>query len=89
MPFEILNRAFVFLRCCLTLERAEIFSFARSRIFLSGIQPILAGFQFPNHNDSLGAVVTATPILPRMRSDARLSEYLTKIRRHCAVYFQR
>jgi hypothetical protein len=49
MPFEILNRAFVFLRCILAVERAEIFSFACSRIFLAGIQPILAGLQFPNH----------------------------------------
>ena len=55
MPLEILNRAFVFLRRSLAAEGAEIFSFARSRIFLAGIQPILAGFQFPNHNDSFGA----------------------------------
>ena len=60
MPLEILNRAFVFLRRSLAVERAEIFSFARSRIFLAGIQPILARFQFPNHNDSLGALVTST-----------------------------
>jgi hypothetical protein len=53
MPFEILNRAFVFLRRSLAVERAEIFSFARSRIFLAGIQPILAGFQFPDHGYSL------------------------------------
>ena len=71
MPFEILNRAFVFLRCCLALERAEIFSFARSRIFLPRIQPILAGFQFPNHKDSIGIVVTAARILPKTRSNAR------------------
>jgi hypothetical protein len=44
MPFEILNRALVFLRRTLAVERAEIFSFARFRIFLAGIQPILAGF---------------------------------------------
>jgi hypothetical protein len=50
MPLEILNRAFVFLRCSLAIERAKIFSFARSRIFLAGIQPILARFQFPNQN---------------------------------------
>ena len=49
MVFEILDRAFVFLRCCFAVERAKIFSFARPRIFLSGIQPILAGLQFPNH----------------------------------------
>jgi hypothetical protein len=49
MPLEILNRAFVFLRPSLAVERAEISPFARSRIFPTGI---LAGFQFPNHNDS-------------------------------------
>jgi hypothetical protein len=70
MPFEILNRAFVFFRRSLAVERAEIFSFARSRIFLARIQPILPGFQFPNHNHSLGALVIATQILGRMRSDA-------------------
>ena len=59
MPLEILNRALVFLRCSLAVEGAEIFSFVRSRIFLAGIQPILAGFQFPNHNDFPGALVTA------------------------------
>ena len=67
MPFEILNRAFVFLRRSLAVERAEIFSFARSRISLAGIQSILAGFQFPNHNDSLGALVTGT----RMHRDTQ------------------
>jgi hypothetical protein len=49
MPFEILNRAFVFLRRSLAIERAEIFSFPRSRILLAGIQPILPGFHFPDH----------------------------------------
>ena len=49
MPLEILNGSFVFLCRSLAVKRAEIFSFARSRIFLAGIQPILAGFQFPNH----------------------------------------
>ena len=74
MPFEILNRAFVFLRCCLAVERAEIFSFARSRIFLAGIQPILPRFQFSNHNDSVGGLVTAKQVLPSL--DAQRSEYL-------------
>jgi hypothetical protein len=73
MPFEILNRAFVFLRRSLAVERTEIFSFARSRIFLAGIQPILAGFQFPNHYGSLSAFVTETPILCRMRA---MQDYL-------------
>jgi hypothetical protein len=59
MPLEILNRALVFLRLSLAVERAEISPFARSRIFPTGIQPILAGFQFPDHNDSLRALVTA------------------------------
>src|SRR5258707_4594359 len=52
MPLKILNRAFVFLHRSLAAVSAEIFSLARSRIFLAGIQPIFAGFQFPNHNDS-------------------------------------
>jgi hypothetical protein len=63
MPLEILNGAFVFLRRNLAVEGAEIFSFARSRISLARIQPIFAGFQLPNHDDSLGALVTATRIL--------------------------
>jgi len=50
MVLEILNRAFVFLRCSFAVERAEIFSFSRFHRFLAGIQPILPGFQFPNHN---------------------------------------
>jgi len=89
MPFEILNRAFVFLRCCLALERAEIFRLPVLGSFFREYSRYLPDFSFLIIHDSLGAVVTATPILPRMRSDARLSEYLTKIRRHCAVYFQR
>ena len=51
MLFEILNRAFVFFRRSLAVERAEIFSFARSLIFLAGIQPILPGFQSSKHKD--------------------------------------
>ena len=56
MVLEILNRAFVFFRRSLAVEGTEIFSLTRSRIFLARIQPILPGLQFPNHNDSLGAV---------------------------------
>ena len=82
MPLEILNRAFVFLRRSLAVERAEIFSFARSRIFLAGIQPILAGFQFPNHDDSLGCVGNGNADLTHFRRD------LTRIRPHFAVYFE-
>jgi hypothetical protein len=59
MPLEILNRAFVLLRRSLAAECAEIFSFARSPIFVACIQPILAGFQFPNHSDFLSGLVTA------------------------------
>jgi hypothetical protein len=44
MPFEILNRAFVFLRRSFAVERAEISSFARLRIFLLRIQPVFPGF---------------------------------------------
>jgi len=44
MPFEILNRAFVFLRRSLCLKRAEISSFPSLRIFLARIQAVFAGF---------------------------------------------
>ena len=49
MPLEVLNGAFVLLRPSLCIERAEISSLARLRIFLARIQPILPGFQFPDH----------------------------------------
>jgi hypothetical protein len=49
MPLEILNGAFVFLGGNLCLKRAEISPFSRLRIFLPRIQPILSGFEFPDH----------------------------------------
>jgi hypothetical protein len=49
LPFEILNRLFVFLRGSLRVERPEISPFSCLRIFLLRIQPIFAGFQFPDH----------------------------------------
>jgi hypothetical protein len=49
MAFKVLHCLLVFLRRSLCLERAEISSFARFRIFLARIEPILAGFQFPDH----------------------------------------
>jgi len=53
MPFKILHRFLVFLRRGFCLECAKISSLSRLRIFLAGIQPILAGFQLPDH-DSIG-----------------------------------
>jgi hypothetical protein len=52
MALEILDGAFVFLRGSLAVERAKVFSFARSRILFARIQPILPGFQFPNHDST-------------------------------------
>src|SRR5262249_44786307 len=49
LPFEILDRAFVFFRRSLVIERAEISSFSRLRIFPPRIEPILAELQFSNH----------------------------------------
>ena len=59
MPLEILNGAFVLRRRSLCLERAEIFSFPRLRIFLLRVQSILAGFQFPDHEYSTGPYTQA------------------------------
>jgi hypothetical protein len=53
MPLEILNGAFAFLRRSFCLERAEIPSFSRVRIFLARIQSILPGFEFPDHVPSI------------------------------------
>lgn len=49
MALEILNGAFPFLRRTFCLESAEIPSFSRFWIFLARIQPILSGFQLPDH----------------------------------------
>ena len=60
MAFKVLHRLLVLLRRKLRLKRAEISSFPRVRIFLAGIQPILAGFKFPNHGDF--SVARGTPM---------------------------
>lgn len=49
MAFKVLHSLLVLLRRSFCLKRAEISSFTRLRIFLAGIQPILAGFQLPDH----------------------------------------
>jgi hypothetical protein len=49
MTFEVLHRFLAFVRRSLCLERAEISSLTRLRIFLAGIQPVLAGFHLPDH----------------------------------------
>lgn len=52
MAFKVLHWLLVFLRRGFCLEGAKISSFTRIRIFLAGIQPILAGFQLPDHAPS-------------------------------------
>src|SRR5882757_11183539 len=42
LPFEILHRAFVFLRRRARIECAQVFPLARLRIFLARIEAILA-----------------------------------------------
>jgi hypothetical protein len=59
-PLEILNGTFVFLRPNLGIECAEISSFARL-IFLAGIQPVLAGFQFSDHDSIEYSQIRCTP----------------------------
>jgi hypothetical protein len=49
MTFEGLHRLLVFLRRRPCLERAEISALPGFRIFLARIEPILARFQFPDH----------------------------------------
>src|SRR5262249_51283784 len=78
MVLEILNRAFVFLRRGLAVKRAEVFPLARSRISLAGIEPILAGLQFPNHDDSLG-VFLSTKIFATRSQVARVQSRASNI----------
>jgi len=54
--FEKLDGAFVPLSGRAARKRAEISTFARTRILLAGVQPILSGWQFPYH-----------ALLPRIR----------------------
>jgi hypothetical protein len=49
MPLKVLNRLLVFPGCRLCLERAQIPTLSSFRIFLSRIQPIFAGLEFPDH----------------------------------------
>src|SRR5205807_495151 len=51
-------------RCSLCLEGAEISSFTPLRIFLAGIQPILAGFQLPDHKNFSAVHVSPLQSLP-------------------------
>ena len=51
MAFKVLHCLLVFLCRSLCLEGAEISSLTRLRIFLAGIQPVLAGFQLPDHKN--------------------------------------
>ena len=51
MAFKVLHCFLVFLGRSLCLEGAEISSLTRLRIFLARIQPILAGFQLPDHKN--------------------------------------
>jgi hypothetical protein len=51
----------VFLRRDLCIERAEISSFARLRMFLAGIQLVLAGFQFSDHDSIEYSQIKWTP----------------------------
>jgi hypothetical protein len=53
MAFKVLHCLLVFLCRSFCLEGAEISALTRLRIFLARIQPVLAGFQLPDH-DSIG-----------------------------------
>jgi hypothetical protein len=49
MPLKVLNCSLVFPGCSLGLERSQIPALSSSRIFLSRVQPIFAGPEFPDH----------------------------------------
>jgi hypothetical protein len=51
--FEVLNDALVPFRSLMSFKRTEISTLPGLPVFLSGIESILARFQFPNHDDVL------------------------------------
>jgi hypothetical protein len=55
VPFKILHGALVLFRRRARLEGAEIAPLARFRICLSGIQPVPAGSQLPDHGTDLAS----------------------------------
>src|SRR6476620_10739558 len=52
MPLEVLHGAFMLFRRCARLEGTEIPPLAGLRIYLAGIEPVLAGLQFSDHDVS-------------------------------------
>ena len=56
MPLEILYVALVLFGRRAGLERAEVAALAGSGIDLAGIEPVLAGFQFANHDRPLSGL---------------------------------
>ncbi len=90
MALEILNRAFLFLRRSLCIECTKVSAFSRLRIFLPRIQPILAGFQFPDHaplnirrRTTLRALIWGQPLrLPGQADGAPALQRLDRTIRH-------
>src|SRR5258705_2785883 len=52
MPLEVLHGAFMLFGRRARLEGTKIPLLAGLRIYLAGIEPVLAGLQFPDHNVS-------------------------------------
>jgi hypothetical protein len=75
MTFKVLHSLLVLLRRSFRLESAEISSFPGPRIFLAGIKPILAGFQFPNHCDFSVARGTPMHTLPSRVSALKVFKF--------------
>jgi hypothetical protein len=76
LPFKVLHGFLVLFRRGFCLECAKISSFSRLRIFLPGIQPILAGFQFPDHEDFSAARGTRSMGYSQRASNPRASIYV-------------
>jgi hypothetical protein len=61
MPLEMLHRAFVLFGRCARLEGAEIAASAGLRILLSGVEPVLARLEFPDHLTTLVVSLSTAP----------------------------
>jgi hypothetical protein len=71
--FKILYCPLVLLCGCARLKRSQISALSGFGVFFSGIEPILAGFEFSDHRISLSPFVAlshaAARLFPRGRGD--------------------
>ena len=82
--FEELYRSFVFLSSTARGERAQVPALAGLRINFAGIEPVLAGFEFANHDHcslhrALGISRKGVQMMCRKQSPREGSPWATRV----------